>query len=77
MLQLAALGYILAPAFALGSWWLVGLEAAALIAVAAAEIVSRPGASYKVQPFLVHLLTCRKVLEMYLASSQALSQLML
>ncbi len=48
MLQLAALGYILAPAFALESWWLVGLMAAALITVAAAEIVSRPGASYKV-----------------------------
>ena len=48
VLQLAALGYILEPAYALDAWWLVLLISAAMVAVAAAEAVSRPSASYKV-----------------------------
>lgn len=48
VLQLGALGYVLAPVFAYDAWWLVLLAAGAMTAVASAEIVSRPSASYKV-----------------------------
>ena len=49
VLQLSALGYLLAPVFAYDSWWLVLLFAAAAVAVASAEAVSHPPAFYRVR----------------------------
>lgn len=46
--QLGALGYLLVPALALNSWWLLLIYALALIAVASAEAVSRSTHGYKV-----------------------------
>ncbi len=48
ILQLTVLGYLLMPVFSYNAWWLVLLYAAGMLAVAAAETVSRPAASYKV-----------------------------
>jgi hypothetical protein len=51
VLQLSALGYLLAPVFAYDSWWLVLLFAAAAVAVASAEAVSHPPAFYRVRQY--------------------------
>ena len=49
VLQLSALGYLLAPVFAYNTWWIVLLFAAAAVSVASAEAVSHPPAFYKVR----------------------------
>ena len=46
--QLGALGYVLVPALALNSWWLLLIYALALTAVASAEAVSRSTHGYQV-----------------------------
>lgn len=46
--QLGALGYLLVPALALNTWWLLLIYALALTAVASAEAVSRSTHGYKV-----------------------------
>lgn len=46
--QLTILGYVLVPIFSYDRWWLVLIYAGFMITIAAAEAVSRPLGSYKV-----------------------------
>ncbi|KAK9842834.1 hypothetical protein WJX74_003092 [Apatococcus lobatus] len=54
--QLGALGYLLVPALALNSWWLLLVYVLALTAVASAEAVSRSTHGY--QGMVAHVLAC-------------------
>ena len=47
-MQLATLGYIMAPVIHANRWWLVLLFGLLMVAVAAAEAVSHPPAAYEV-----------------------------
>lgn len=53
-MQLTALGYILVPIFEYNQWWLVLLYALFMLAVAAAEAISRPAVAFDVS----HTLRC-------------------
>jgi ABC-type iron transport system FetAB permease component len=59
VLQLTLLGYVLVPVVAWGTWWLVLLTSAAMVAVNSIEAVSRPAFTYKVSFMLGCLILFR------------------
>ena len=56
-MQLTVLGYILVPIFEYNRWWLVITYALFMLAVAAAEAISRPRVAFNVCPAQLSLHT--------------------